>query len=424
MNLLECMRHFGKEFDGGCMNNMNVGLLGAVVNNGNMGCVALTYSLIHMMEEIGRELGTKFTYYIFEGEEDKDKTNQLCNKLSIEVERVYSIKVTTLHRFRSMAHHPLISLKALESIKKCEFVIDLTSGDSFSDIYGQWRFDGATHIKEIVHCLKVPMILGPQTYGPFEKARNQKKAKKVIKNAYCVISRDHISADYVASFTDKKVHVTTDLAFGLPYENSKQKDLDRIKVGINISSLLVKNKEESTEVNFSLKADYDGFIQRILNYLVKDERYDVYVIPHVGNDAGEQFKEEFPMVNYLDEFSNPMDAKNCIAGMDIFIGARMHATIGAFSSGVATIPTAYSRKFSGLYENLNYPYVVDLSSLSTEDAVIKTISYVEAYTSLKDEAKYGRDIAQDNLKQTKAILLECIASIINSDERKKHTRTK
>ena len=33
----------------------------------------------------------------------------------------------------------------------------------------------------------------------------------------------------------------------------------------------------------------------------------------------------------------------------------MHATIGAISSGVATIPFSYSRKFEGLFGNLEYP---------------------------------------------------------------------
>lgn len=413
MYLTEGMKHFGKEkLRGGYMKRINIGLLGSVINNGNMGCVALTYSLIHMLEKIGNDMGLNFTYYIFEGDSDEDKIRQLCEKLSIASDRVYSIKVTTLHRFRSMAHHPIVSMNAVRCLKSCDFIIDLTAGDSFSDIYGQWRFDGATHIKEIVCNLKKPMILGPQTYGPFEAAKNQYRAKKVIEKSCCVIARDQISADCVSEFTDKEVHVTTDLAFGLPFKKENMSSPGRIKVGVNISCLLVKNKKESTETNFTLKTDYNLFIQGIMDYLVKDGRYEVYVIPHVGRDAGEQFRDEFPMVNYLPQFSNPIDAKNSIAQMDIFLGARMHATIGAFSSGVATIPIAYSRKFSGLYENLDYPYVVDLSSLSTEDAVKRTISYIEKYKILKDEAQHGMVIAQKNLEQTRNILSECIKSII------------
>ena len=394
------------------MKRTNIGLLGSVINNGNMGCVALTYSLILMLEKIGNDLGLNFIYYIFEGDSDEDKVRQLCEKLSIASDRIYSVKVTPLHRLCSMAHHPFASLNAVKCLKNCDFIIDLTAGDSFSDLYGQWRFDGATHIKEIVCYLKKPLILGPQTYGPFKAVKNKSRAKKIIEKSCCVIARDQFSADYVAGFSDKEVHVTTDLAFGLPFGKDNMISPERIKVGINISSLLVKNKKESTETNFTLKVDYDLFVQGIMDYLVGNEKYDIYVIPHVGRDAGEQFRDKFPMVNYLPEFSNPIDAKNCIAQMDVFVGARMHATIGAFSSGVATIPTAYSRKFSGLYENLDYPYVVDLSSLSTEDAVKRTISYIEEYKVLKDEAQHGMAVAQKNLERTQSILSKCIKSII------------
>lgn len=63
---------------------ITIGVLGAPINNGNMGCVALTYSLLDMLEEISDNLGTEFIYYDFEGVEDTGKTYILCKKLGIE----------------------------------------------------------------------------------------------------------------------------------------------------------------------------------------------------------------------------------------------------------------------------------------------------------------------------------------------------
>ena len=52
-----------------------------------------------------------------------------------------------------------------------------------------------------------------------------------------------------------------------------------------------------------------------------------------------------------------------MASLDLFMGARMHACIGAFSAGVPTLLLAYSRKFSGLFkETLGYDYVTDMNS--------------------------------------------------------------
>ena len=37
-----------------------------------------------------------------------------------------------------------------------------------------------TKIKELVEKLQIPLVLGPQTYGPFQDEENKKYAKKVI----------------------------------------------------------------------------------------------------------------------------------------------------------------------------------------------------------------------------------------------------
>ena len=37
-------------------NRLIIGLEGAVINNGNMGCVALTCSILNMLEKISKEL--------------------------------------------------------------------------------------------------------------------------------------------------------------------------------------------------------------------------------------------------------------------------------------------------------------------------------------------------------------------------------
>ena len=61
---------------------------------------------------------------------------------------------------------------------------------------------------------------------------------------------------------------------------------------------------------------------------------------------------------------DPIEIKSYIAGMDFFMGSRMHSTIAAFSSEVPVVPMAYSRKFNGLFiDTLQYPYIIDLKSM-------------------------------------------------------------
>lgn len=391
---------------------VKIGLEGAVINNANMGCVALTCSLLNMLERISKDLAISIRYVVFEGEEDKKKKNNICELLHIQKEKVYSIPTTHLYRIRSMVRHPVETKKTILQMKECDVFIDLTAGDSFSDIYGRYRFDGNTNVKLMIERMGIPLILGPQTYGPFNDSYSKKKAKKAIEAATCVIARDKMSADYVASFSQKAIYVTTDLAFGLPFYKDEIHSTGKVKVGLNVSSLLVKNKTESTETRFKLNTDYDKYLRKLLHFLTSDEKYDIYIIPHVERDAGDELKKEFPNLHYLEPFEDPISAKSFISQMDVFIGARMHATIGAFSSGVATIPTAYSRKFKGLYENLGYKYVVDLATLNTQESLELTVDYVKRYKELKLEVEKCRIKADQKMDLTYKILYDQLKKIL------------
>lgn len=378
-----------------------IGLMGAITDNGNLGCVALTYSLIKALQSACDRNGINAKYIIFEGSYKPEKIDKMCEELLLERNHVECVPIGYIHKVTSILKYASRNQKMVRNIKRCDFVVDLTQGDSFADIYGNERFMLYTKIKELVEKLHVPLILGPQTYGPFNDEKNQKYAKKVIDNAYKVISRDQASADYIASFSNKDVEVTTDLAFLLPYHASEKQNDGKIRVGINASSLLIKNKMESTETKFSLTTDYDNYINLLLEKLSKDERYEVYLIPHVGDDAGKVFGEKYTNVTVLERFTTPIEAKSFIASMDVFIGARMHATIAAFSSGVATIPTAYSRKFAGLYNNLGYDCVVDMQKLTTEQAFEQTMEYVESYKKLIE--KRNISIGEINSKSERTI---------------------
>lgn len=369
---------------------ITIGIMGGLVSNENMGCVALTYSLLAMLNRISNRIKCDFDYIIFEYDQDysEKKFDELRQyfKLSRNQIQYAPIGYYDLNNPKLFLKKARINFKTLHDIKRCDVVIDITQGDSFSDIYGEERFFRLSNIKYVAEILQIPFILGPQTYGPFMKQKVEKFARKIINKANLVVSRDTKSAMYLKELCDKDIYVGTDLAFGLPY-NDEYATSGKLKVGINPSGLLCNKKNEKTDLNTALSADYDQYVLELINCL-KERNFDIYLIPHVGEDGVNSFSE-IEGVNTHPEFSNPIEAKSFISSMDIFIGARMHATIAAFSSGVATIPTAYSRKFAGLYETLDYKYVVDLTRDNTSEALQQTMRYVDAYLELKKSSKYS-----------------------------------
>ena len=98
------------------------------------------------------------------------------------------------------------------------------------------------------------------------------------------------------------------------------------------------------------------YCRQIIKKYSEDDKTEIHIIPHVidednydslENDSRvcKLLKEEFPCAVLAPDFKDPIEAKSYISNMDVFIGARMHSTIGAISAGVATIPFSYSRKF-------------------------------------------------------------------------------
>ena len=134
---------------------------------------------------------------------------------------------------------------------------------------------------------------------------------------------------------------------------------------------------------FGLKTDYQQTIRKIINWFLSMKNVKVHLISHVATErrhVENDYEVAFDLWKNIHHdrlmlaplFFSPIDAKNYIAGMDFFMGARMHATIAAFSAGVPVIPMAYSRKFNGLFvDTLSYSHLADM--IEDEENTILTM---------------------------------------------------
>lgn len=372
---------------------MKIGLMGASIESGNMGCLALTYSLLKVLDEIEKEEQLNFDYYFFDGTPNAEIFDKVASLLKINRKKLHNAHTGFWVPERPFKFLRCIKSNALllKNLVQCDCVIDITGGDSFTDIYGMERFWQRTHVKNMCGTFKKPLLLAPQTYGPFQIDETKKLAKKALQVADVVMTRDELSRKVVKELSDVDAVVTTDLAFLLPYNKEYiSKETNRIKIGLNFSGLLAKEHVEQTDINFVLKTNYDLYMDEVAKYLAAhDNQYEVYLLPHVTDDSviHKKYKEKYPQFKFVENFDNPIQAKNIISTMDVFAGARMHGTIAAFTSGVACIPTAYSRKFKGLFNSVGYQAVVDLQELDTQQAVDNTINYIRNYKILKENVQ-------------------------------------
>lgn len=390
---------------------IKIGIMGAPLVSENMGCLALTYSLLSCLEEIGKTSGHSFTYIIFDWSQKDDRIRLISQKTGIPESRIKFRQYSLLDKPLKVLYHFIRTIKMFVGIANCDCFIDLTEGDSFSDIYGDDWFKGRTRIKILIEKLGKPLLLGPQTYGPFINNNNYKMAMEAIVGADLVIARDEKSQGIVKEMGRRDVILTSDLAFCLPYRPNKIAD-NKIKVGINASRLL-SNNDEMKQKNFKLSVSYMDYICDLLSTLICENNYRIYLISHVSGDYAihENLKKKYPQVELVPVFDNPIDAKSFISNMDIFVGARMHGTIAAYTTGVACIPTAYSQKFRNLFKGFEYNYIIDLTTETNKEALVKTMTYIHSYQKLIQSEFNGKAKSEQLVNQLKSELASWIEKI-------------
>lgn len=388
---------------------MKVVLMGLEFSINNLGCEALSYSFVSELYRIAEAQGKKLELSTIVFADKKipyiPGTNQPIHCIGIHYKT------------------PSFWKEIKNEFKSSDLIVDFTMGDSFSDIYGKKRFILDALVKTVAVQSGTPFILGPQTYGPYKSGFVKSWARWVMKKAATVYTRDTQSKKVAEELSGREILLTTDVAFALPYEKQEVGQPDKIKVGLNPSGLLWAGGY-THDNQFGLTIDYQKFCWDVCEKLSRDDRYEVFLIPHVGTaSGGEQgdendgavcrvIQQKYPNMKILDDINTPMDIKGYLAGMDVFIGARMHATIGAFSSGVATIPVSYSRKFEGLYGSLDYEYVIHALQDSTEDAVQKTISYIENYKELQNAVARSMILVAEKQKVFRDSLAAYVAQVV------------
>lgn len=150
-------------------------------------------------------------------------------------------------------------------------------------------------------------------------------------------------------------------------------------IGINLSPLII-DCEEKQGVTM---ANYEGLI----NHIIETTDMQVALIPHVvweHNDDRKPLKELFEKfkntgrVVFIDDH-NCMELKGYIARCKMFIGARTHSTIAAYSTCVPTLVIGYSVKAKGIAKDIfgTYDnYVIPVQKLRNKDELVEAFEWL------------------------------------------------
>jgi len=358
------------------IDTIRIGLLWHSVSSGNLGVGALTLGNIALVRDVAGRMGLRPEFVVM-GMRDGDSTRLLEG----EVE-------TFVIDSRSLIS-PGGFWRALASI---DCVLDIGAGDSFAEIYGARRFGFLWLTKMLAIARGVPLVLSPQTIGPFTHPVYRRLGAMALRQSAAVLARDQQSLDVARAMAPRsRTELAVDVAFVLPFvDRSAERGGAKLRVGVNASGLLFHQAE--TKANrFGLSYDYAVFTRRLLDELTARDDVEVHLVPHAtsGGDPTDdderlalRLAEEFPAAVRVPNFNGPSEAKSYISSLDFLVAARMHACIAAFSSGTPVVPVSYSRKFSGLFGLLDYDHVLPMEGMTEDAAVRHVLEAIENRTEL------------------------------------------
>jgi polysaccharide pyruvyl transferase WcaK-like protein len=342
---------------------LKIGLLWHSGKSGNLGVGALTLANMAIARQVTEELGFEPQFTII-GVADRGRAYIGPPDASL-----YDVNSRRLIDPR----------ETLAVIGTQHCILDIGAGDSFADIYGFKRFMFLWLSKMMAVARGVPLLLSPQTIGPFTKQPYKWMAKLAMERADAVVARDHQSFDVLKTIAPRARAVqSVDVAFALPFtDRSAERGGATLRVGVNVSGLLL-NEAESGRNRFGLEADYARLMRGFAGAMAARQDVELHLVSHATSDrdsgdddgqAADRFAAEFPGAIRVPDFAGPQQAKSYISSLDFLVAGRMHACIAAFSSGTPVVPIAYSRKFSGLFGTLGYEFMLPVTGMGTDAAL-------------------------------------------------------
>ena len=152
-------------------------------------------------------------------------------------------------------------------------------------------------------------------------------------------------------------------------------------IGINVSPMIQDNEKES---GITMEC-YEALLRDIIDHT----DFQIALIPHVvwaRNDDRkpihtlyEKFKDTGRVVEIGDGTCEEL--KGYISRCRLFVGARTHATIAAYSSCVPTLVVGYSVKARGIARDLfgqEEHYVLPVQSLRNRDDLVKEFQWLSS----------------------------------------------
>ena len=334
-----------------------------------------------------------------------------------------------LHNFGLNVNRSLCG-KKLQEYYDADIVLN-TGGDVLTEDYG-FPFSHFVNLLFAI-LLDKPVVICAESLGPYKKNLSKLIAKFIFNRTKLITLREERSLRHLQEIGVNKppIYVTADVAFTLePASDQRIKEIlikegideYRPLIGISVSRIIsnygfpeLKNRKDKYN-------EYVKLTSKVIDYLVDILNATIVFVPHVigpgdngdrivADDICKLIKNKDKIVSIKEEYT-PEELKGIIGQCDLFIGARMHATIASTSMLVPTVAIAYSDKTHGIIgKMLGYePYVLDAKDLSYD----KLISKINDAWENREEIKKDLNVKIKTIKERALLNGKLVKEVVDS----------
>lgn len=204
-----------------------------------------------------------------------------------------------------------------------------------------------------------------------------------MKQYNLIVARESITFEALKEAGVKEnVHLCPDPAFLLQTEELPLPEgwVEGKMLGLNVSPMIVDNERKAGVTLENYKA--------LIAHILENTDLHIALIPHVvwkgGDDRDtiemlyKSFAETGRVIKIDDASASQL--KGYISRCRMFIGARTHATIAAYSTCIPTLVVGYSVKARGIAKDLfgtDKNYVLPVQTLENKDDLIKAFEWMQ-----------------------------------------------
>ncbi len=343
-------------------------------SSGNHGCEAIVRSSKKIIDEditlLSMDAESDQKYGLDEIVKlEKDNLNCTYSKLAGLMAGVYF----------KLKHSDYVFTK----LKRKELLDKAKKGDIFVSIGGDnYCYNGYDILADVNRALRKKGVKTVLWGCSINEGEMPEIIKKDLSEFDLITARETISYNILKQL-NKNTYLFADPAFTLEKQEKSIPDgfIKSNMVGINLSPLVLNMRSGDNVI-------LDNYTT-LIDYILKNTDMSIALTPHVtisSNDDRQPLKKLYDM--YKDtgrvvmlEDNNCMVLKYYISNMRFFIGARTHATIAAYSTGVPTLVVGYSTKSKGIARDLfgtEENYVVNINDMKDKNDLMNAFIWIMA----------------------------------------------